>query len=1004
MNKQLQYFVTSRFLAYLEADGYPFGVDAHLQVRDLIEKLPAQTSDEHLKNYLTALLARNKDEQTEFYLIFSRISKEYAEYIDSENKNIEVIEPLNIEEKHEEGFFSATFWTNIERFKKISAWLKWRVLLVLGLFLMAVVGILVKIASTETLNPLPPKNTQQPDTLFITLGLNSSFDTIRYDTIYKTLQSLSFVTPEDTPQYIRHEILDSQNYRYIGKDIGSFDTVMLRVLCQGMEVDTICLIFSVKKRIETEQETLNKLLKTVQIERGYQGSNLKLLTVAKSQEHELAYQNLIPSQSITFSWQNRYMGVFKWLMVLGLSCLVFAYFYFKQAFKLKKVAEKHEQQQTNNNNNNIEQTQQKNNLMNQNNNDVSYILERQTGTRPPYIWNLQLETPSLATNLQLSATNVLMRRRSESEARHFNIGATVNRTIRQAGRTELVYAQRTEPNEYLLLIDMPDINSHRSRLFDAMFKIWQRAEILVERFFFNGDLRLCWNEQHRRGLSLPELAQKYPQHRLLIFSNAFQLLAPEATHLAKWTNIFDTWQRKIIFTMRPCEDWDAREEALCQKFAVAPANIQGIATAIETMDILQSQWSVPFDLARFRKVNCLDIEPITLPQTVLADPESKRNQERLHLVLKSKLVEYNERGETDERLLWWLAVTAIYPTLEWDWTLQLGSIVEKWAHTEGRHFDTPLVSFENLYSLIRLSYFQEGKMPDNLRIMLLHWLSSSYPELLEKVRAELQRIMEQNPPPRESVAFSEFSMTLVLNEALLNPELRRPDIQTLINGLAETQVLNDFVTLKQLNRKKDELDIEIPAVWKNMLAAQPPVGSKNAAEAEKKLNFAQNYLKQGNVIASLPYLSTAADLLDDENNTLKIKELQNEINDFTKKQTQISSAKNTKNSYKNDDDNDDYENGEELKKFKKFVVDTKILITQGHIDSAVDKIKKFAQTNDYRYMAVLIDDFEKEFNEWNLRRFSGESQVRNIQTQYENFARKLATLLDSFDVALRKKK
>jgi hypothetical protein len=55
-------------------------------------------------------------------------------------------------------------------------------------------------------------------------------------------------------------------------------------------------------------------------------------------------------------------------------------------------------------------------------------------------------------------------------------------------------------------------------------------------------------------------------------------------------------------------------------------------------------------------------------------------------------------------------------------------------------------------------------------------------------------------------------------------------------------------------------------------------------------------------------------------------------------------------------------------------------------------------------MAVLIDDFEKEFNEWNLRRFSGESQVRNIQTQYENFARKLATLLDSFDVALRKKK
>ncbi len=1004
MNKALQYFITSRFLAHLEADGYPFGVDAHLQVRDLLEKLPPQTEAKHLKNALTALLARNKDDQTEFYLVFDRISKEYVDYIAQENKILLDDTPLSTSPK--EPFLTAHFWTNWERFKKISAWFEWRVLLVIGLFLALVFGVLFKIAWNQNAVLLPKKNVQNTDTLNITLGLNSPFDTIRYDTIYKDLKSVTLLAPQDTPQYIRHEIFDSTKYRYIGKDIGNSDTVGLRLMRQNAVADTVCFIFSVVKRIETEQEILTKLTKTVQNGKTQQGDNLRLLNEPKSQEHELAIHQLLPTRSTTFRWQNRYMDFWKILTIIVLSLVLFTYFYKKSEKKrLKNISQttSESKKQTQKNNNNTTQTPQQTNTMQQNNNDVSYILERQMGAKPPYIWNLQLETPNIAPNPLLSAASVLMRRRSESEVRQFNISATVHRTIKQAGRMELVYAQRTEPNEYLILIDLPDTNAHRPRLFDTMFKAWYRAEILVERFFFNGDMRLCWNEQHRRGISLPELAQKFPNHRLLIFSNGLQLIAQDITNLAKWTSVFDTWQRKVIFTLRPCEEWDAREEALSQKFAVAPANVEGIAMAIETMDILQSQWTAPFDLTRFRKVECFDIEPIILPPSIFADPESKRNQERLYIVLKSKFAEYDEKGNIDERLLQWLAVTAIYPTLEWDWTLQLGAIVEKWAHTEGVTFSEPLVSFENLYALTRLSFFQEGKMPDNLRLMLIRWLSDNYPNLLAKIRENLQQIMEKNPPPRESVAFNEFSMTLVLNEALLNPNLRRPDLQQLLNGLAAQQPIDDFVTLRQLDRKKSELDIEIPDVWKQMLAAQTPKNAKNAAEARKKISRAQSRLEEGEIEASLAYLLTAADLLDDRDNTLKINALQEEIK-IHQENEKKSNLKDKKKEYEQSKyDIDEYQRKESLQTFKVFVKNAKNLLDNGQIEEAIKSSKEFTRINKYSYMSVLIEDFEKDFNEWNMKRFAHEIPEYKVQGQFENFGRKLNNLLDEFYVSFQKK-
>ena len=58
----------------LRKEGFSIGVDTHLQIGKVMEQLPANTSRSVLMDYLTPIIARNKEEQFKFKMLFSKFN------------------------------------------------------------------------------------------------------------------------------------------------------------------------------------------------------------------------------------------------------------------------------------------------------------------------------------------------------------------------------------------------------------------------------------------------------------------------------------------------------------------------------------------------------------------------------------------------------------------------------------------------------------------------------------------------------------------------------------------------------------------------------------------------------------------------------------------------------------------------------------------------------------------------------------------------------------------
>ena len=154
-----------------------------------------------------------------------------------------------------------------------------------------------------------------------------------------------------------------------------------------------------------------------------------------------------------------------------------------------------------------------------------------------------------------------LRRRTDDDARILDMPQTVRATIRRGGMVQFQFRQLTRPPEYLLLIDRQNALDHRARLYDDLYRTLLQNEVLAERFFYDGDLRLCHNDQHPEGLSLDELLFRYPAHRLLVIGSGRQMFSSVSGKLAKWTASFARWKDRALLTPLPASDWGRRERS-----------------------------------------------------------------------------------------------------------------------------------------------------------------------------------------------------------------------------------------------------------------------------------------------------------------------------------------------------------------------------------------------------------------------------------------------------------
>jgi hypothetical protein len=730
-----------RFIADLltawEANGYAMGVDQQLKIRELLKKIPDDCTIPQLKTLLSPIFAHNAKQQEEFYDLFTKLTPQQNQTETTPDTQTEVV----------------TFPKSETPIQKSKDWLrnrlKWRVKFAIGIVLVLLFVFFDKLINWIKPSPIPERyvrteltyNPKKPD-----------IRTFKFDFDTPSVKNIKMVSPNARMQAVTIVVTD-----LVGRT--PYFTAQAQPMSKQLPqlLDTLTFVFEYKNNtkervhyIFTIHNTLAPKTDTTQ----------QLTLVLKPYSHPDT-ANLRPQEVMQFNMLN---GGWSWgktgLWVL-LGSMIWGIAYWQRRKEQKDLAAR-----------------------------------RDNKTKPPYSWQIKID--GIENVLQLNETFFRtaneMRRRSEMDIRRLDMRRTIQGTIRKAGMPQFSYRQPTQSNEYLVLIDQAAAQSHRAKLFDFMMRRWQQQEVLVERFFFNGDIRLCWNDKHKRGLSIAELQQRYPTHRLIVVGHGFWLLKTMVVEWDEWTaGLLDNWRYKVLLTPRMPSEWDARETVLSKKFRILPAILRGVGDLAETLDAIE----IP-NFKRWQELELEEAEPIRLPK--------KLSAETLMIFLETHFITYTQGGKRDDRLLQWMAACAVSPVIHWDLTLTFGKLI-----SDNSPESDSLVTLDSIFQLTRLSWFNDAAIPDEARRPLLDWLEKTHPSVLAQVRTKWAEILTTNKPPQDSIAFDDYSLAVTINALNQKPTPRE---KRHLNSDLERSLVNeprqDFLVLDYLAAQRTPLDAFIP--------------------------------------------------------------------------------------------------------------------------------------------------------------------------------------------------
>ncbi|KGE87758.1 MAG: N-acetylmuramoyl-L-alanine amidase [Phaeodactylibacter xiamenensis] len=417
--------------------------------------------------------------------------------------------------------------------------------------------------------------------------------------------------------------------------------------------------------------------------------------------------------------------------------------------------------------------------------------------KPPYVWHIRIpEVEHLQFGPAFQRLLNRLRQRTRGGVYQLDVPGTIRATIQKAGMADFQYRQQTRQPEYLLLIDQQSARNHRARLFDYIFRTFRANEVLAERFFYDGDPRICYNKQYPDGITLTDLQQQFGYARLFIIGQGQSMLNKMTGKLAAWTTVLEGWKSRALFTPKPYDNWGRKERRLSQRFIVLPLELESLEILLEASEN--------------------DEAP-----TAEAWQNRLAGQLRPPVQMEGPLLDTLKR-HYPQPMLEWIAACALFPTLHWHLTLYLGRYLST--------AEAPLLTYTNIQELCRLPWFVEGSIPDNARLQLTQWLQTEHPALLRALRTELNDVLRRYAPPAGSAAFEEHQLHTALNEYLsLGRSARRDQLSQEIATLMEAGNPLDEVAAAQLKARQPKWSAKLSDKWKERLYWQglPALGLKH---------------------------------------------------------------------------------------------------------------------------------------------------------------------------------
>jgi len=303
---------------------------------------------------------------------------------------------------------------------------------------------------------------------------------------------------------------------------------------------------------------------------------------------------------------------------------------------------------------------------------------------------------------------------------------TIEKTIESYGFPQLQYSQLTRPPEYLLLIDMPNYQNKFTHYMAQLVDAFGKEGVFITRYFYKEYPLVCFQDIHSQYHYLKDIQHKYKDCRLIIIGTSDVFWDPVTGQPDHCLSIFNYWPERALMTPRPFNQWGYHEYEIMNYFQLFPATLEGF-----------EQLSIHFDISskcrnRFYQSECAYGQPIAIDE---------------------KDCDKIEQSINNASTFQWLCACAVYPELNWNLTLYLGELIIK---------DT--VHEKQLLTLLRLPWFQTGKIPSNVRYKLIQRLSK---EKISLITQGILKKIEKNPPPKDEFVYDTFRFNLSIQSWML---------------------------------------------------------------------------------------------------------------------------------------------------------------------------------------------------------------------------------------------
>src|SRR6185295_13297256 len=173
------------------------------------------------------------------------------------------------------------------------------------------------------------------------------------------------------------------------------------------------------------------------------------------------------------------------------------------------------------------------------------LLNSFSSSKPPFELPLHNKNYLPIPEQELNALSRQMRRRLNEDTSYLDLPRTIQKSIDSGGLFQPVTLPRTQQSEYLFLIDEGESRNQQVKLFEFLAGILSQQNVNIEKYYYKGDLNVCYPVSSAASVSLEKLSEKNSRHVLLIFGKGYELLFPYyPVFNYDYLKILNRWQYK----------------------------------------------------------------------------------------------------------------------------------------------------------------------------------------------------------------------------------------------------------------------------------------------------------------------------------------------------------------------------------------------------------------------------------------------------------------------------